>query len=240
MKVCNRCLAGKPVEQFHRHPNTKDGRQSYCKECNCAAARANYWANHEKRLVHMKEHRDPVDNARRAKEWREKNPERFRAATEAWRKKHWEALRPKYAAVQRALHKKHPERAAIYAATHRKKHREQINAASRAHGKTERGRLVSRAAAALRRARKRGTSIGPVDFARIYQRDGGRCWICWLTLPMPQVHFDHVMPLSRGGAHVEENIRVACRPCNDRKLNKLPTPELIARIHEEVLRMSAA
>ena len=33
--------------------------------------------------------------------------------------------------------------------------------------------------------------------------------------------------LSKGGEHSEENIRVACQPCNDRKLDRLPTPELI-------------
>jgi len=34
---------------------------------------------------------------------------------------------------------------------------------------------------------------------------------------------DHVIPRSRGGEHVWENVVAACRRCNTRKMNKLPS-----------------
>lgn len=32
-KTCKYCLENKPLEQFHKHARTKDGRQGHCKEC---------------------------------------------------------------------------------------------------------------------------------------------------------------------------------------------------------------
>jgi len=34
---------------------------------------------------------------------------------------------------------------------------------------------------------------------------------------------DHVIPRSRGGEHIWENVVAACRRCNTRKMNKLPS-----------------
>ena len=40
MKRCTRCGKVKPLDEFYRHPDTRDGRQSYCRECNRAVVRA--------------------------------------------------------------------------------------------------------------------------------------------------------------------------------------------------------
>lgn len=63
----------------------------------------------------------------------------------------------------------------------------------------------------------------------IIARDGATCYLCGEPLdlaaafPDPQaVTLDHVVPLARGGAHTPDNLRVACRPCNLRKGDKLP------------------
>jgi len=42
-------------------------------------------------------------------------------------------------------------------------------------------------------------------------------------------HVDHFVPLSRGGAHVLTNLRIACAPCNLRKNAKMPN-EFMAEI----------
>lgn len=41
------------------------------------------------------------------------------------------------------------------------------------------------------------------------------CWICEVKLDV--VQWDHVHPLSKGGAHVRSNLRPACKDCNGRK-----------------------
>jgi len=45
-------------------------------------------------------------------------------------------------------------------------------------------------------------------------RDGGRCRQCGST---QELHFDHVIPVSRGGANTVANIQLLCGPCNRAK-----------------------
>lgn len=57
----------------------------------------------------------------------------------------------------------------------------------------------------------------PLTRAGIYARDGFRCAYCGASLAMHELTFDHVIPRSRGGAGVWENLVAACVDCNMRK-----------------------
>jgi 5-methylcytosine-specific restriction endonuclease McrA len=55
--------------------------------------------------------------------------------------------------------------------------------------------------------------------AEVFARDGERCAYCGdETGPH---HVDHVLPLSKGGKSVLDNLVVACAPCNASKRDKL-------------------
>jgi 5-methylcytosine-specific restriction endonuclease McrA len=47
----------------------------------------------------------------------------------------------------------------------------------------------------------------------VFARDDNRCQYCGAAAE----NIDHVVPRSRGGQHVWENVVAACRPCNSRK-----------------------
>ena len=51
----------------------------------------------------------------------------------------------------------------------------------------------------------------------VFVRDGHRCQYCGANAE----NIDHVVPRSRGGEHVWENVVAACRPCNTRKEDRL-------------------
>lgn len=70
---------------------------------------------------------------------------------------------------------------------------------------------------AARKALKLGRDVERVDYERICRRDRMRCHICRTRVARKDLHFDHVIPLSKGGAHVESNIAVAHAKCNLRK-----------------------
>lgn len=54
-------------------------------------------------------------------------------------------------------------------------------------------------------------SIPPEVKSEVWQRDGGRCCQCGSE---HYLEFDHVIPLSRGGATSVNNLQILCRQCN--------------------------
>jgi len=63
-------------------------------------------------------------------------------------------------------------------------------------------------------ARRAGTERERVDYNRIKRRDKMRCHICRRQVQASELHFDHVIPLSKGGTHTENNIAVSHARCN--------------------------
>jgi HNH endonuclease len=53
----------------------------------------------------------------------------------------------------------------------------------------------------------------------VFQRDGGRCVECGSNADL---QFDHVIPVSLGGASTPENVRILCGPCYRAKGADLP------------------
>lgn len=59
----------------------------------------------------------------------------------------------------------------------------------------------------------------PKDVAdAVYRRDGGRCVYCG---SQENLHFDHIIPFSKGGDTSVENLQLLCRKCNLEKSNKI-------------------
>jgi 5-methylcytosine-specific restriction endonuclease McrA len=56
----------------------------------------------------------------------------------------------------------------------------------------------------------------------VLERDGMVCHVCAGSIAdLSDLHFDHVIPLARGGAHHADNIKPAHALCNLRKSDKI-------------------
>jgi hypothetical protein len=64
------------------------------------------------------------------------------------------------------------------------------------------------------------TRLIPPEVKReVWQRDAGKCALCGSD---KNLHFDHILPFSRGGTSLTaENIRVLCAKCNLSKSNRI-------------------
>lgn len=77
-----------------------------------------------------------------------------------------------------------------------------------------------------------------ITLERLYKRDKGKCYICGCTCDWDDCEvredgtfvandnypsIDHVKPLSKGGKHAWSNVRLACRGCNSKKSDTIPS-----------------
>jgi 5-methylcytosine-specific restriction endonuclease McrA len=62
-----------------------------------------------------------------------------------------------------------------------------------------------------------------VKFTRmnVFFRDSFQCQYCSIKLPVADLTFDHVVPVSKKGQTDWENVVTCCRPCNFRKGSKM-------------------
>jgi 5-methylcytosine-specific restriction endonuclease McrA len=75
-----------------------------------------------------------------------------------------------------------------------------------------------------RRAIYRQTQAEPIGYkqrAEIALRQGNLCWWCGVSFG-DVYHLDHVLPISKGGAHTFDNLVATCRTCNLAKGGKMP------------------
>jgi hypothetical protein len=79
---------------------------------------------------------------------------------------------------------------------------------------------VSNMEAALEYHRNGPQRIAIPDDVRIvvWARDGGACVRCGSR---ERLHFDHIIPVVKGGGNDVKNIQILCEPCNLRKSDKI-------------------
>ncbi len=68
---------------------------------------------------------------------------------------------------------------------------------------------------------KSGPSRQPIPSSvqvAVWARDGGQCVACGAT---SDLHFDHIIPVAKGGGTSESNIQILCRTCNLKKSDRI-------------------
>lgn len=204
LKACSRCQASKPTSEFGINRATPDGLQYHCKVCfqqkrdqrtpEQVEARRRYNAEYM-----TKRRSDPAQRkilAERHRIWAAKNPERVRQLAREYRSEH-------------------PEKFATYRENDREGQRARSRAWAKAHPEANREK------AQRRRALIRGVTTGPVDLDALWT---GLCAICGAGLERGLRHpdpmspsIDHIVALSRGGTHTQDNLQWTHRVCNLRK-----------------------
>jgi len=195
-KACSHCKQIKSYDQFHRNKSRPTGRSDSCKQC---------------RMKETAESRDRNRDSINAKnrEYHQKNKD----LRNAIRKKRFHSVP---AEVRKAYRQKwyqdNKEKSVQKSREWRKNNKEQISAQH-----------------AARRARKLKTISDGWKATDVLARWGNVCNICGkeIDLNAPRkgpekgwengLHFDHVLPLAKGGTDTFDNIKPAHALCNLRK-----------------------
>ena len=209
-KQCSKCKKVREASEFGANRTAVDGLQSWCNGC-----RKEYRdANAEKILASNKryvaENRDRVNEYQR--NYREAHPEK--AATAAVRsQKHYRANRDREKERSARWHAENPQKVKESQRLYYERNQEARRENSR-RWRRENPEQVAKQNEE-RRAREAGASIdSELDYARIYRRDRGICYLCGQKVKKSERHLDHVVPLRRGGKHSEDNLRVTHARCN--------------------------
>lgn len=96
------------------------------------------------------------------------------------------------------------------------------------------GRATRRRQASRRRARLRGAKVEHFTEEEIYKRDGYVCQICKKPVAMNESvphhrapTLDHIIPLSLGGNHTRDNVRLTHFICNSKRGNREPAQMIL-------------
>jgi 5-methylcytosine-specific restriction endonuclease McrA len=150
---------------------------------------AAYQAKHKERL------------AKQAKEWAKKN----RTHLKEYRKAYYSQHKARLSAAGRVRYAKiSPEERNKKALAWRKKNR------LRVYGYTVKRRALKKAAAINLK--------GILDFVTSVKSHAyATCYYCGVQTSTKGIHFDHIVPLTKGGAHSADNLCVSCASCNHSK-----------------------
>lgn len=72
------------------------------------------------------------------------------------------------------------------------------------------------------RPKVKSARVVPFSRRNIWLRDKGICQYCGRFVTLKDLHWDHVLPRSRGGRSCWENVCCCCLECNNRKDCKTP------------------
>ena len=193
------------------------------------AERGRKWQQEHRERYNELQRQWKVNNPEKVKaknaDWRNQNPEKVQAMKHRWYLKYQEReiknasirakirrQRPEVKERERQLHKEwsknNPDKVAAKARRWRLSHPEQV----RAYAIHETYK---------RRARQRGNTVNPksilVFTKAVKTKRFAVCYYCQKRVSTRKIHFDHIQPLSKGGAHSVENLCVSCADCNQHK-----------------------
>jgi 5-methylcytosine-specific restriction endonuclease McrA len=141
----------------------------------------------------------------------------------ARRRDKWSKLREPYRARQRERYAANKEANQLRAALRRasEAYRERARQKSAEWRLANPDRLCDQAQ--KQRALKRRVFVECVNRRIVFKRDKGRCGICRKRVdPTSKWEIDHIIPISRGGAHCYDNVQLAHGKCNRAKRAKMP------------------
>lgn len=177
-----------------------------CVDCAAETRRSGRSGPHPKRCDDCASVHKRAGARRRTAKYRESNPgaaAREKASYAAWYAKNAEDQRAKALDWYRSNRSRAAE-------TNARWYRENVD--------------KSRAKTQSRRAVSRGVHADRISPREVYDRDEWFCGICGesidssLSYPHPKsVSLDHVVPISKGGAHTFDNVRAAHWLCNTRR-----------------------
>lgn len=203
-KQCTKCGDVKPLSEFFKDRQKRDGLTSHCRTC--------------KRDALNKYQRNNAEKVRRYKSaWVARRGESYREVLRQWYQRNKDA---KDAASKKWASENRARLNELARARYKKDRNAHIQSVYKwRKNNPEHFRGIDHAYRARKRAADGVWSKG--DVIRLLERQRGRCAVCKTKLTK-SYNVDHIVPLARGGSNYPTNLQLLCKSCNSSKGCKDP------------------
>lgn len=226
VKRCTRCNTEKAFEEFTRNRTRPDGYDSQCRDCRRTR---NQETTEQRRLYSRQRYEANPERARAASQaWRKASPEKDREASRQRREanrersreysRNWREANPeKKHETDRRWREINRGKTRDYQQNNREKRRESARLLRARHPETFLAKVHRRRA---RLAGVGGRGITPADMQAMIYIQQGLCAYC--ERDGQKLTLDHIIPIFQGGPHDPHNCCMCCKPCNSSKGPRTP------------------
>lgn len=245
IKICTYCKEEKDISEFGKRKNTKDGLRHECKKCANLQSKISKEKNKDRVSERQREYR--IKNKEKIKQqtklYRENNKEKIKNRNKIY----IENNREKVKETRKKSKEKNIDKIKEYylnnreiilakSREHRKNNKEKeakrikewrLKNKGRVRAKNREWRLnnlhVMRINEHNRRARKKfnGGKLSKGIIESLYKQQNGLCNCCGKSLENGY-HLDHIVPLTMGCSHSDDNVQLLTPHCNLSKGSKHP------------------
>lgn len=226
-KRCTKCKKTKLIKEFPKDISTKDGLCSWCKACISIRNKQYCQNNKEKTAIYNKQYGQINKEriAKRKRQYQQSNKEKI----VIYQKQYHQENKGEITIRVKQYYQDNKEKITIRTKQHYQEHKEEIAEQKKLYRQTEKGKNADRRGVDKRRALKYGNIYEVFDSKEIFERDSYICQLCgkktrpdYKNVYHPLYpNLDHIVPLSKGGAHTRLNTQCSCRQCNIEKHNKI-------------------
>jgi 5-methylcytosine-specific restriction endonuclease McrA len=163
------------------------------------------------------------------------NPERSRAACRKWQRSHKEQMAQRFAAWEKRNRKRRSEYQRLRYKNFTPEQKRRRREVSMAWHRKNPGYMSASRDKRKRAMDKSGSRVDLITrwVSLVRSKPFAICYYCQRVRSSMDVHFDHIIPLAKGGGHNVGNMCVACEGCNcskgSRRISEwpqIPTPML--------------
>lgn len=232
-KICTVCGEKKPLTEYHKRKEVKDGHRSACKTCISKQAQKRYRLNRERLLEQTnryyrenKERRQRYcrDNKGRISKQRKQHYHENKEEICERQKQYNLGNKERISKRDRQYYHENKERICKQKKQYYRENKKEICKYQRGYRQSERGHVASATGRHRRYSREAASKVNLTakQFQRILKNQRHICNICGkkFTKSRPPT-IDHIIPLSKGGGLTSNNIQVLCKRCNCKKHAKI-------------------
>lgn len=185
-----------------------------------------YLKNRERLIAKAKAQYDSDPKAwyEKVRDWKAKNPDKEKAYQEKWADTHKDQISKRMKRYTSQKYSEDPDKFRARAVSNYRKNKEKF-------------RIKRKSVSVHRAAKLRLYNKKRIDLIQLGTSDSGdaqivqlisqlkaspetKCFYCGVPLFGNAIHIDHIVPLSKGGAHCVSNLCASCPPCNLSKNDK--------------------